>query len=323
MSTARRRSPSRRIGVIDIGTNSTKLTVGEVRDDRVVTHFFARRPSRIGENLTHTGRIGRAPEARTTRDVRALGALARSHGAAAVVAIGTYAFRAASNGEAVAERITRRSGVPVRILEGREEATLAYLSGLTRLRRPKPYTMLIDVGGGSTEFVVAHHGRIVRARSLPLGALRLTERHVVNDPISVRERRAMEREVGVAVARVVAPFRDIAPGDIDFIASGGSATTALAMLPSHRTLSRAGLEALTNACFERTLAQRKRMRGLPADRADILPAGLVIVVAFLRATRKRALAVSDGGVREGVTIAIDAELEAIAHERAHSHGYLK
>ena len=76
------------------------------------------------------------------------------------------------------------------------------------------------------------------------------------------------------------------------------------------------LEALANRCFALTLAQRKRLPGLPADRADIIPAGLAVLSSFLRATGKRTLVVSDGGVREGVMIAIDAELAALAHERA-------
>ncbi len=326
MSPSRRVVRPRRIGVIDIGTNSTKLVLGVVRDNRVATHLFARRPSRLGERLTNTGRISDTAAQRTARDVRALSALARSHGAEIIVAVGTYAFRTAKNGDAVARRIARRAGVPVRVLSGHEEATLSYLSVLTRLRRPKPYTFLIDLGGGSTEFVAAHRGRVLRARSLPLGALRLTERHLHSDPIAPSERRALEREIDAAVARVTAPFRRVRATHIDFVASGGSATTALAMLsrarssrPSTSRVSRGQLEALAEACFARTLAQRKRLRGLPSDRADIIPAGLAVVLSFLRRTGKRTIAVSDGGVREGVMILIDAELEAIAHERAHHH----
>ncbi len=326
MTRSRRAVRPRRIGVIDIGTNSTKLSVGVVRDQRVATLFFARRPSRLGERLTHTGRIADDAAARTARDVRSLSLLARAHGAEVIVAVGTYALREAKNGEAIARRIARRSGVPVRVLTGHEEATLAYLSVLTRLRRPKPYTFLVDVGGGSVEFVAAYRGRVARAHSLPLGALRLSERYLRSDPVAPRERRALEKHVDAAVARVTAPFGRVRASHVDLVASGGTATTALAMLfPRRRSaraattaVSRRALEELAEACFARTIAQRKRLRGLPADRADILPAGLAVVLAFLRRTRKRALAVSDGGVREGVTVMLDAELEELADER-HRH----
>lgn len=318
------RTHRRRIGVIDIGTNSTKLSVGVVHDHGVATTFFARRTSRLGEHLTHSGRISEAAAARTARDVRALSLLARSHGANVVIGVGTYAFRQAANGDVVARRIARRSGVPIRVLTGREEAMLAYLSVLTRLHRPKPYTFVIDVGGGSVEFVAAHRGRIVRARSLALGALRLTERHLHSDPIAQSERRALERQINAAVARALTPFRRVPPSQIDLVASGGSVTTALAMLaprarraPDAR-ISRSDVAALADTCFARTLAQRKRLPGLPADRADIIPAGLAVVNAFLSQSGKRVLSVNDGGLREGVLIAIDAEFEAMAEEQ-HPH----
>jgi exopolyphosphatase/guanosine-5'-triphosphate,3'-diphosphate pyrophosphatase len=327
--TARARTQrTRRIGVIDIGTNSTKLTVGTVRNQRVSVVAFARRPSRLGERLAHSGRISQAAAERTARDVRALGTLARSHGADVVVAVGTYAFRSAKNGRAVAREMARRTGVPIRVLTGREEATLAYLSALALVERPQRVTFLIDVGGGSTEFVVARRGRIASARSLPLGALRLTERRVHSDPITARERRALEREIDTAVTRAVHSFRRVRPSDADFVASGGSVTTALAMLAPRRRasrstaarISRRDLATLADACYARTLAQRKRLPGLPADRADIIPAGLSVVLAFMRQTRKRTLIVSGGGIREGAILVLDAEMEWLAHERsAHRH----
>jgi exopolyphosphatase/guanosine-5'-triphosphate,3'-diphosphate pyrophosphatase len=328
MTARPRTARTRRIAVIDIGTNSTKLTVGIVRNQRVSVVAFARRPSRLGERLAHTGRISKTAAERTARDVRALGSLARSHGADVVVSVGTYAFRSAKNGRAVARAMARRSGVPIRVLTGREEATLAYLSALALVERPKRVTFLIDVGGGSTEFVVARRGRIASARSLPLGALRLTERHLHSDPIPPRERRTLEREIESAVARVTKPFRRTRAADADFFASGGSVTTALAMLTPRRGSSRAtparvsrrDLTALAEACYSRTLAQRKRLPGLPADRADIIPAGLSVVLAFMRQTGKRTLKVSAGGVREGAILVLDAELEWLAHERSeHSH----
>jgi exopolyphosphatase/guanosine-5'-triphosphate,3'-diphosphate pyrophosphatase len=321
MTPSRRSLSQRRIGVIDIGTNSTKLAVGVVSNDRVHTSFFARRTSRLGEKLAYTGRIDKLAEERTTRDLHELAVSARTHRADVVVAVGTYAFRAAANGAAIARRMARRAGVPIRVLTGHEEATLSYISALTRLHRPAPYTFLVDVGGGSVEFVAAHRGRVLRARSLPLGALRLTERFVCSDPISTKDRRALERSIDAAVARVTAPFRRVPPAQIDLMVSGGSATTAITMLAPRAgrvdiaRVAKRDLQFLADASFSLTLAQRKRLPGLPADRADIIPAGLLVLLSFLRATRKRSLVVSDGGVREGVIIMIDAELEALALER--------
>ncbi len=324
MPRARTSAPRRRrIGVIDIGTNSTKLLVGEVYDGSIRTIAFDRRASRIGEKLSGSGRISTTAAARTARDVAALGKVAREYGSGTLVAVGTYALRTAANGTAVAKRISRESGVPVRILTGEEEATLSYLSALLHIPNPKPNTFVLDVGGGSVEFIAARRGHVVEAKSLPLGALRLTERHLHSDPPAPKERRALEREVNAAVARLTARFRRVPAARADFVACGGTATTAVTMLGrraygSRATVRVAELQALTERCFLLTIAQRKRMPGLPADRADIIPAGLAVVLAFARAVGKRSIIVSDGGVREGVLLAIDAELHDIEHD-THSH----
>ena len=313
----------RRIGVIDIGTNSTKLLVGEARDGGIRTIAFDRRASRIGEKLSVRGRISPVAAARTARDVAALAKIAREHGSGTIVAVGTYALRTAANGEAVAKRIARHAGVPVRILSGEEEAALSYVSALLHIPNPKSYTFVLDLGGGSVEFIAARRGHVVEAKSLPLGALRLTERHLHSDPPTPAERRALEREVNAAVARLTARFRRVPSARADFVVCGGTATTAVTMLGrraygTHATVRVSELQTLTEKCFELTIAQRKRLPGLPADRADIIPAGLSVVLAFARAVRKRSIVVSDGGVREGVLLAIDAELDELEHRHAHN-----
>jgi len=326
MPRARTAAPRRRrIGVIDIGTNSTKLLVGEVHDGDIRTVAFGRRASRIGEKLSGSGRISPAAAERTARDVSTLAKVAREHGSGTIVAVGTYALRTAANGEAIAKRIARAAGVPVRILLGEEEAALSYVSALLHIPNPKANTFVLDLGGGSVEFIAARRGHVVEAKSLPLGALRLTERHLHSDPPTTTERRALEREVDAAVARLTARFRRVPSARADFVACGGTATTAVTMLGgraygTQATVRVSELRALAERCFELTIAQRKRLPGLPADRADIIPAGLLVVLSFARAVRKRAIVVSDGGVREGVLLAIDAELDELEHKHeSHSH----
>jgi len=298
------------IGVVDIGTNSVKLVVGHASGGGVVTTHFSRETTRLGAGLAGSGRISTRAAARTARAVRRLIAAARAHGAHEVVAIGTFAFRSAENGRDVARAIARVARTPVRVLSGKEEATLALASVRARLERPKRYVFVIDVGGGSVEFVVARGAAVRVARSAPIGALRLTERHLHSDPIAPAEYLAMKREIDRTVARLFAGVASVSPGSVDLVASGGSATTALAMLHGgpvraprgYTRVSLAGLRRLEDVCARSTLAQRKRLRGLPSDRADIIPAGLAVIISFVRRARKRSLIVSDGGVREGVIL---------------------
>ena len=309
---ARRRSPpSSPVAVIDIGTNSTKLLVGRARAGRVETVYFARETTRLGTGLGRTGRIGNAATSRTIRVVGRCAAAARRLHAGEITAVGTQAFRAASNGRAVAARIARETGIPVRVLKGREEAIFSFYSARARLARPRAYLVVIDVGGGSTELVVAERDRVRLARSLPLGALRLTERHLRTDPIAHREYGALTEEVEAVIARVASSFDMLRPQTVDLVACGGSATTALDMMRGGRrrsyqtmqTLTRAEVRRLEQTCLRTSVAQRRRLPGLPPDRADIIPAGIAELIAFMTYARKRSVWISDGGIREGVILA--------------------
>ncbi len=309
--TRRRNPPPSPVAVIDIGTNSTKLLVGRARARRVETVYFARETTRLGTGLDKTGQISDAATTRTIRVVRRFAAIARRLHASEITAVGTNAFRDAANGRAVAARIARATGVPVRVLSGREEAIFSFYSARSRLARPRAYLVTIDVGGGSTELVVAERDRVRLARSLPLGALRLTERHLHADPIAPEEYGALTREVDAVMVRVGARLAVLPPRAVDLVACGGSATTALDMVRGRQRTSRRSMQALTRAqvrrleqtCLRASIDQRRRMPGLPPDRADIIPAGIAVLVAFMVRARKRSVWISDGGIREGVILA--------------------
>lgn len=287
------------LAVIDIGTNSTKLLVGTTGARGIQTVMFRRGLTRIGAGIERTGRMSRERIGVTADVVARFADLARARDCRHIAAFGTFAFRRAANGRRAAAAISRAAGIPVRILSGREEARLAYVSARAGIDRPRPGAVIVDVGGGSTEFIVVRGGQLVTARSLRLGALHLTERYLHSDPIDATEMSALMREVRATVDRALARV-DLAPAGFDFVLSGGTATTGTRMLgPGHDSLSYAQSRRLLELCISRTLAARRRLRGLPADRADIMPAGLVILNAFFRATGKRVARVNAGGVREG------------------------
>jgi len=304
----RRRATASPVAVIDIGTNSVKLLVARVQSGRVHPLHFDRATTRLGASLVRTHRIDNAAELRTLRALKRFTADARRLGAGDVIAVGTHAFRAAHNGREVAKRLERATGLRVSILSGSEEALAAFRSARAHLRRRLPVTVMLDVGGGSAELVVARADRVLRARSLPLGALHLTGLHLTTDPIDAGEFTALVRDATTRLARAWSPFADTPAANMALVVSGGASTTALAMAHHARgssgpTLTRADLEQILDACLSRTIAQRMRLPGLPADRAEIMPAGVAVVLALLRVCGKRSLTVNDGGLREGVLLA--------------------
>ncbi|MDH4038208.1 MAG: hypothetical protein OEX18_09340 [Candidatus Krumholzibacteria bacterium] len=302
-----------RIAVLDIGTNSMKLLVATSDGRHVRPIHFARVTTRLGTGLHKNGRISPAATARAVDAARKLVAEARRNGATHVVAVGTYAFRAAENGARVAKKIERATGVGVHILSGREEARMAFLSARSHMERAPASALMLDVGGGSAQLVAARGTTIVGVTSLPLGALRLTERFLHHDPIEPGEYLQMKRTIERAVHPVIAKHALRAPRAV-FMAVGGSATTALAMARHDASgrlwqgsMTLAELRQLERACLGKTIAARKRMPGLPADRADIIPAGIAVVLAVMGAAHKRVAHITGGGVREGVVLTMARE----------------
>ncbi len=293
------------IAVIDIGTNSVKLAVGHVANGRVSYTYAAREPTRIGRGLTLSGKLEPRAIAATARAVSRLATDARRHGAVEVLAVGTYALRAAANGKAAARTISRKSGVPVRILTGAEEAAMVLRSVEARLRSRRNL-MVIDIGGGSAEFTLTQRGSVVLARSAPLGAVRLTEQFLTRDPIDLEEYLRMNEHIERAVMRL---FGKVTLRGFDLVVSGGTATTAISMLglpagDKGNTVRVAALGKLETRCVRATVEQRKHFRGLPPDRADIMPAGLAVLLTFASHAHKRSIRLIQGGVRDGVMLAM-------------------
>ena len=296
-----------RLAAIDIGTNSIKLLVADVSTGRVDPVAFRRETPRIGAGLDRSGRVKRENLANAIDVVRRFARIAQHNGAAKTFAFSTYALRVADNAGDVVRLIERRAGIRVRVLSGREEALFSYLSAGANLSLRLPGTLLFDVGGGSIELVLARSGSIERSSSLPLGALVLSERFLRSDPIVPEEYEALRRHATSRLSRWFSSTDLPAPARFDVVASGGTITTLQAMsLPHARsaevTVSYGDLRRLERRCLALTTAQRSRLRGLPSDRADIIPAGIAVVLEILRLSRKRVLKVNAGGVRDGALI---------------------
>ncbi|MGD8412616.1 MAG: hypothetical protein PVF33_00200 [Candidatus Latescibacterota bacterium] len=308
--------PEVNVAVVDIGTNSVKFSIASAIARPPVEKKFAQEVTRVGEGLTSTGEIKAAALLRTINAIERFNQLAQQFDCDHVFAFATHAFRVASNGTAAAERISNETSVGVRILSGEEEARFAYLSARARIADKKPHVYIIDVGGGSVDFVHGAGNEIISVRTLPLGALHLTERFISTDPIDPAQFGELRAYVRNTVALLfegsglAGPRSRLSPSQTSLVASGGSVTTIKQMIDQtwvhssvKTTKLRVGeIRSLEKQCLQLPLVKRKRLPGLEPDRADIVPAGLAVVIAFMEATGKRVLTVNPGGVRDGVLI---------------------
>jgi exopolyphosphatase / guanosine-5'-triphosphate,3'-diphosphate pyrophosphatase len=303
---------SRRLASIDLGTNTVRLLVVEagptgpwqvLEEDQTVT--------RLGEGLAGRGRLGEVPMARTRAVVATYLARARRAGVAEARIIATSAVREAANGDQFCAALQEATGAVVRVVSGADEARLTVL-GIARGRGSLDDPFLaFDIGGGSTEFVLASAGAVIASVSLRLGVVALAERYPFPGPVDWPRYQEMEDGVRRRLEEELPPaIRQ--SGHSELVGTAGTVTTLAALdlglthydgarVHGHR-LSRATIERLRDRLGGLSLAARAALPCLEPGRADLIVPGVAIALAALDATGAVAVVVSDWGLREGIMV---------------------
>ena len=279
--------------VIDIGSHSVLLLVAEDSGGRPRVLLEDYRVSALGRGLGHTGRIAPEATARTRQVIDSYLARCRDLGAGQVTLVGTSALREADNQKEV---LSELSGSRIWVLSREEEAELTRRGALSGLEEADD-ALVCDLGGRSTEITWPGAGE-----SLPIGCQRGTEDHLASDPPTDAE---MARLRGQARDHLPAP-----PAAGTLVVSGGTATTLASMdlaLSEYRTelvhgrrISQARLGELLRRLVAVPLVERKQLAGIEPGRAEVLPAGAVILDELCRWCRRDSFQVSARGLTWGV-----------------------
>jgi len=293
------------IGAIDIGTNSTKMTVGSIDEGRVSVVFEDSEVTRLGAGVDANKTLQDDAVKRTIDAVVRFAEAARSRGAERVVAAGTSALRDASNGPAFIDEVKRKADVDVEIISGNREAELAYSAIASDPDIPHGGSILVyDIGGGSTELIVGGEGGVERFKSLDIGAVRLTERHVNSDPPTSAEIDAIRTN-----AREALKSFDFA-SDSRVAGIGGTAINIAAVANPHLgkkvhgvVVSRDELATAIGRFASCSLEDRRKIKGLEPERADVITAGALILDELLEAAGADRFVVSVRGMRFGLIAA--------------------
>jgi exopolyphosphatase/guanosine-5'-triphosphate,3'-diphosphate pyrophosphatase len=299
-----------RIATIDLGSNTVRLLVADVVGGgtwRVVIEHQT--VTRLGEGLAEAGRLGEAAMARTLRVVEDYAGRGRDLGAGDLRIVATSAVREAANGRAFAETVGRATGRPVRVVSGEDEARLTLLGVRRGLGDPAGRLLAFDIGGGSTEYILAREDHIEAATSLRLGVVALAERYPFPAPVDWPRYRTMLGEIRRRLdAELPATIRGARPDRL--VGTAGTVTTLAALDVGLGVYDGARVQGhvLTRAAVERLLARlgaldvrgRAALPCLEPGRADLIVAGTAVVQATLDLTGQAALTVSDWGLREGI-----------------------
>ncbi len=293
----------------DIGTNSVKLLVADLNDGVSVLHEETV-VTRLGAGmLPNNPRLWESPMHRTIEAVSSMVRTARNFGVGnRITTVGTAALREAVNSNEFVDRLKQTCGLDVRIISGQEEARLSFMAvRLDPLWRSRPVLRVIDIGGGSTEIITGtvNEGKEPHRTSIPLGAVRLTERFLKADPPAVKELAAATAAVQTAFDGVVLPDG----AGTDLVGVGGTVTNLAAITQGRFcapeelhgcALSLEQIEAVMSRLVACTLEERKQVPGLDPRRADIIIAGAILLNHTLGCTGSATIEVSTRGLRWGV-----------------------
>lgn len=311
-----RNGTDRLIAAIDVGTNAVRLEIARPLPDGTLESVHQERdPIRPGEGVFTGGLIGKPVADRLLATLRRYAALCRRH-RARVRAVATSAVREARNSEEIVRRVRREAGLELEVISGREEARLICL-GVLDGRPQNSRSLVVDIGGGSSEVAVGLGEKPSALHSVAVGAVRLTE-------IFATAGRVSPERLQVVRAFAEEAFRDQLPrrlrGGKVALGSSGTINAIVAAGSDSRRLTRRRLEKLVKELAGLTLAERRRR--FEPRRAEIIVAGAVILEAAMRHLGLEAVVAVDTGLRNGVLRDLarrtPAAAEAVAAQRTRS-----
>lgn len=299
-----------RLASFDLGTNTFLLLIAERQDGRLAPVCERETIVRLGKDVDAEGNLKTEAMQRGLDCLQEYLRLAREYHATRVIAVGTSALRDAANREEFLQRVQAETGLAVHIISGETEARLTYAGALSNQQELAEPIAVMDIGGGSTEIVTGTYEELHSARSVDIGSVRLTERFLRSDPVTAAEVAAVRQQAQEAMLAVWprTEFDQIR----SLVGTAGTITTLAAMAQQLTeydparvdgyVLSKKTLRTLGAQLSGLTIAQRRKLPGLPPARADVILAGAVILETFMDAYDFDEIMVSNRGLRYGVLL---------------------
>lgn len=303
-----------RLAAIDIGTNSTRLLVADVDNGKIDELFRRSVVTRLGDRVDETGRL---TDDACERVFAVLSAYLEEYtlaGVERVRGVATSAVRDAANGAAFVTEIDRRFGIAVELIGGDREAQLTFIGAGSGGAIGNERTVVVDIGGGSTEFIVGDSDRLEFHVSTDIGAVRHSERFLHGDPPTADQLDALLTAASATIAeQVPADLRDAiargvaVAGTPTVLASVDQALEEFDPWKVHGyAITREACERLLRMLAALPLAERREVTGLHPDRAPTIVAGAAIMLAAMRAFKLAEIVVSEYDILYGLALEIAA-----------------
>ncbi len=301
----------RRFAGIDIGTLTCRLLIADLNPGQPLKELRSdRRILRLGEGVDRTKRLSSAAMDRTLTCLQEWHNVINGYHVEAIAVVATSAVRDAGNREEFRERVKREAGFEVEVISGDEEARRTLLGIRSGLPAGITDILALDIGGGSTEFILDQPGQTPIVRSIDIGVVRLCERILHHDPPTTEEIQQAREWVKQETKAAVADMDDYRQAT--FIGTAGTVTSLAAMAQKlqtyeparihNYTLQLETIQELEHALLTRTKTERVGLPGLEKNREEVIAAGAIIIRTIMERLEQRECLVSDLGLREGVVI---------------------
>lgn len=299
-----------RVASIDIGTNSVKLAVAEVEDQSIKDVILERTEiTRLGEHVNKTNILQREAMDRTIKIIKDFKLEADNLGVQKIIAVATSAMRDAQNRDEFIKRVNEAINIELRVATGDEEAELTFMGTCSDPQLFSKRLVLVDVGGGSTEFILGQNAIIEDKFSINTGCVRLTEEFIHSDPINTDDIQNVFRTI---ISLFYSRLSRIDMNERELVGVGGTITTLAAIhqgISDYRVdsihryiMSKEDIVSLLSYLKRMSLEERKKVQGLHPKRADIIVAGAAIFSTIMEILKAREIIVSARGVRYGTLL---------------------
>lgn len=295
-------------GIIDIGTNSMRLLLAEYCDGKFIKREKIINTTRIGEGLDISGKISNEAIKRNINSLDEFKGLALKYGCDEIHCIGTAALRNASNGREFVNLAKKYSGIDVEIISGKYEALLGYRGVVSGLSMNEKYYLILDIGGGSTEFIIGNDTDIIFRESVDIGALKLTEKFIKYVPETDEMITELNYYIHHKIKNVVLKILSLGKS-MDLIGIGGTITSVSAIKQKLENYSMEKIH-LSNVNYLdiksqieeirlMTMEERYIIKGLQKKRANIIISGELILMNIMDMLGKDKIIVSEFDNLEG------------------------
>lgn len=296
---------------IDIGTNTVRLLIADVKDKYNFREIRSeRRITRLGEGLIENGRLMPSAEERTIFVLKEFGEILKGYPVEALTAVATSAVREAENGRKFVERIKVETDFDVEVISGDEEARRTFLGVVAGLNNKNGSLLIMDIGGGSTEFILSKNAEVLSSISTGLGVVKLTEKFVKSEPLTDKELEGLKN----AIEKEIKGLKDSlnSASESAFVGTAGTITT-LAAIDQNLTLynplcinnyilKKKSVDRIFDNLKSMTIEERLNIPALEKGREDLIIAGTAIVQSVMEEFGFREMTVCDYGLREGIVI---------------------